>query len=103
MRIGFGPFILDSDTRQLMRDGRGVHLTPKAFDLLVALAAERPNVLSKAVLQERPAPNTFVVEANRTALALLGLVQKSEIIGPISTVLASRVTRTDGAPFEREW
>jgi DNA-binding winged helix-turn-helix (wHTH) protein len=68
MRIGFGPFILDSDTRQLMRDGREVHLTPKAFDLLVALAAERPNVLSKAVLQERLWPNTFVVEANLSNL-----------------------------------
>lgn len=46
--------------------------------------------------------SAYVVEANRAALALLGLVQKSEIIGPISTGLSSRVTRTDGAPFERE-
>jgi DNA-binding winged helix-turn-helix (wHTH) protein len=68
MRIGFGPFVLDSDTRQLMRDGRDVHLTPKAFDLLVALVSERPNVLSKAALQERLWPDTFVVEANLSNL-----------------------------------
>src|SRR5687767_12236518 len=68
MRIGFGPFVLDSDTRQLMRDGREVHLAPKAFDLLVALASERPNVVSKAALQERLWPDTFVVEANLSNL-----------------------------------
>lgn len=43
-----------------------------------------------------------IVEANRAALALLGLSQKAEILGPVSTVLAARVTRTDGAPFGLE-
>jgi len=46
--------------------------------------------------------SALVVEANRTALALLGFGQKGEILGPILTVLAARVTRTDGAPFGRE-
>jgi PAS domain S-box-containing protein len=46
--------------------------------------------------------SALIVEANRTALALFGLSQKSEILGPVSTVLAARVTRTDGAPFGRE-
>jgi DNA-binding winged helix-turn-helix (wHTH) protein len=68
VRIGFGQFILDSDTRQLTRDGREVHLAPKAFELLVALASERPNALSKAALQERLWPDTFVVEANLSNL-----------------------------------
>jgi DNA-binding winged helix-turn-helix (wHTH) protein len=68
MRIGFGPFILDSDTRQLMHAGREVHLAPKAFDLLVALASERPNALSKSALQQRLWPDTFVVEANLSNL-----------------------------------
>ncbi len=68
MRIGFGPFILDSDTRQLMRNGREVHLAPKAFELLVALASERPNALSKAALQDRLWPDSFVVEANLSNL-----------------------------------
>jgi len=66
--IQFGPFILDSDTRQLTKAGREVHLAPKAFDLLVTLALERPRVLSKSVLQHRLWPETFVVEANLSNL-----------------------------------
>jgi DNA-binding winged helix-turn-helix (wHTH) protein len=66
--IRFGPFTLDLDTRQLTRAGREIHLAPKAFDLLTALAVERPHVLSKAVLQERLWPGTFVAEANLSNL-----------------------------------
>jgi DNA-binding winged helix-turn-helix (wHTH) protein len=68
VRIGFGPFALDLDTRQLTREGRAIHLTPKAFDLLVTLACERPRVLSKRELQERLWPDTFVAEANLSNL-----------------------------------
>jgi DNA-binding winged helix-turn-helix (wHTH) protein len=64
----FGPFTLDGDTRQLTRGGCAIHLSPKAFELLAALAAERPNVLSKAVLQQRLWPDTFVAEANLSNL-----------------------------------
>lgn len=68
MRICFGSFAIDSDTRQLTRDGREIHLSPKAFELLAALAAVRPNVLSKAVLHQRLWPDTFVAEANLSNL-----------------------------------
>lgn len=68
MRIRFSPFTLDEDTRQLTKDGRDVHLSPKAFALLVALVSERPRVLSKAALQHLLWPDTFVVEANLSAL-----------------------------------
>ncbi len=68
MRICFGPFILDPDTRQLTRGGKPLHLSPKAFDLLEALALERPNVLSKATLQQRLWPDTFVTEGNLSNL-----------------------------------
>jgi len=64
VRIVFGPFILDLDTRQVTRGGREIHLTTKAFDLLGVLALDRPKVLSKAMLQERLWPATFVAEAN---------------------------------------
>ena len=64
VKIRFGPFVHDLDTRQLTRDGRAIHLSPKAFELLTTLAEERPKVLSKAVLQERLWPGTFVAEAN---------------------------------------
>jgi DNA-binding winged helix-turn-helix (wHTH) protein len=64
VRICFGPFTLDFDTRQLTRDGHERHLSPKAFELLVTLVQERPKALSKAVLQQRLWPDTFVEEAN---------------------------------------
>jgi DNA-binding winged helix-turn-helix (wHTH) protein len=67
-RIGFGPFTLDPDTRQLLRDDREIHLSPKAFELLITLAAARPKVLSKAVLQQHLWPETFVAEANLSNL-----------------------------------
>jgi DNA-binding winged helix-turn-helix (wHTH) protein len=64
VKICFGPFTLDLDTRQLTRDGDEIHLEPKAFDLLAALARERPKIISKAALQQRLWPDTFVAEAN---------------------------------------
>ena len=68
MRIVFGPFILDLDTRQVTRGSREIHFTTKAFDLLAVLALDRPKVLSKAALQERLWPATFVAEANLSNL-----------------------------------
>ena len=68
MRIRFGPFIVDFDTRQVTQGDREIHLTPKAFDLLVLLLNERPKVLSKEALQQRLWPETFVAEANLSNL-----------------------------------
>jgi DNA-binding winged helix-turn-helix (wHTH) protein len=68
VKIRFGPFLLDFDTRELIRDQRAIHISPKAFELLAALVHERPNVLSKAVLQQRLWPDTFVAEANLSNL-----------------------------------
>ena len=68
MHIRFGPFTLDLDTRQLTRDGREIHLAPKAFDLLATLAADRPRAVSKKVLMDRLWPGTFVAEANLSNL-----------------------------------
>ncbi|HEY6547570.1 MAG TPA: FHA domain-containing protein [Vicinamibacteria bacterium] len=64
MRLSFGSCVLDSETRELRREGEPVHLTPKAFDLLQALLAGRPRVLSKAELSERLWPAIHVLEAN---------------------------------------
>jgi DNA-binding winged helix-turn-helix (wHTH) protein len=68
VRITFGRFTLDVGTRQLLRDRQSVRLSPKAFELLVALVAARPRALSKAELQERLWPDTFVAEANLSNL-----------------------------------
>jgi len=64
MRLGFGPFVLDTDARELLRHGVSLHLSPKAYLLLEVLLESRPKALSKADLHERIWPKTFVVEAN---------------------------------------
>jgi Tol biopolymer transport system component/DNA-binding winged helix-turn-helix (wHTH) protein len=68
VRIRFGPFTLDLESRQLTSGGEDVHLEPKAFELLSALVLARPKALSKADLQERLWPGTFVAEANLSNL-----------------------------------
>ena len=64
----FGPFLLDSDTRQLVRDGHALSVSPKAFDLLATLIEARPRIVSKSALQQRLWPATFVAEANLSNL-----------------------------------
>ena len=64
MQVRFEAFLLDSESRELLCDGRSVPLSPKAFDLLRILVADRPKAISKSDLQERLWPATFVVEKN---------------------------------------
>jgi DNA-binding winged helix-turn-helix (wHTH) protein len=68
VKICFGPFTLDLDTRQLMQAGGEIHLEPKAFELLATLALERPKALSKADLLKRIWRDTVVEEANLSNL-----------------------------------
>src|SRR5438046_3023297 len=64
MRVRFQPFILDSDARQLLDDGKEIHLSTKAFDLLCLLLARRPNVVAKEDFLRQIWPDSHVVEAN---------------------------------------
>ena len=64
MRLQFGEFIVDSGTRQLLRGGQEIHLSPKAFDLLVVLLDHRPAVVEKDALRDRLWPGTNVVDTN---------------------------------------
>jgi DNA-binding winged helix-turn-helix (wHTH) protein len=68
LRVRFEPFTVDTDTRQLLRDGSELRLSPKAFDLLSSLIEQRPRVVSKTDLHTRLWPDTFVVEANLNVL-----------------------------------
>jgi len=68
VRARFAQFAIDSETRQLLRDGREIHLSPKAFDLLCTLIETRPKVVEKADLRARIWPNTYVVDANLNIL-----------------------------------
>jgi DNA-binding winged helix-turn-helix (wHTH) protein len=60
----FGAFVLDSQTRELLRDGVPMHLSPKAFQLLELLVANAPRAMSKNELQDTLWPGVFVIEAN---------------------------------------
>src|ERR671910_547925 len=71
MAIRFGPFLLDAARRQLFRDSANVHVTPKAFELLLLLVAAAPRVLSKRELHEQLWPGTYVSDAT-----LVGLVKE---------------------------
>lgn len=68
MRIRFGPFTVDPDTRQLLRGKVECHLSPKAFDLLWSLVERRPKVLEKTELHARLWPDTFVVDGSLNVL-----------------------------------
>jgi DNA-binding winged helix-turn-helix (wHTH) protein len=68
MNIVFGPFRLDSDTRQLLRNERPIHLSPKAFDVLQLLLERRPALVTKAQVLEHVWPGTFVEDANLTVV-----------------------------------
>ena len=68
MTLRFSEFDLSTGTRRLRRGGSAVHLTPKAFELLVALIERRPNAVSKRELHELLWPATFVADSNLAAL-----------------------------------
>ncbi|MGD9704769.1 MAG: response regulator [Acidimicrobiia bacterium] len=49
-RLDFGTLVIDVGTREVLRDGEVVQLTPKEFDLLLTLARSPRQVLSRAQL-----------------------------------------------------
>jgi DNA-binding winged helix-turn-helix (wHTH) protein len=69
MRLRFGECVLDGEARELQRDGRPVHLSPKAFDFLTLLLSTRPRAVAKAELLERLWPGTYVSDDSLSALA----------------------------------
>src|SRR5262249_20742679 len=60
----FGPFRLDAAEHLLLRDGEAIPLTPKAFDLLLALVERNGHLVEKDELLKKVWPDTFVEEAN---------------------------------------
>jgi DNA-binding winged helix-turn-helix (wHTH) protein len=74
MRLQFGEFTIDSSSRQLTSSrstppGRPVPLSPKAFDALLLLLAERPNVVTKSALLDRVWPDAAdVSDGNLTVV-----------------------------------
>lgn len=60
----FGPFRLDAQERLLQRDGVTIALTPKAFDLLLALVERHGRLVEKEELFQVVWPDTMVEESN---------------------------------------
>jgi DNA-binding winged helix-turn-helix (wHTH) protein len=70
MRLASGDWIFDSDTREVIRRGTAVSLSPKAFDLLELLIRRRPKAVSKADIHEHLWPGTHVSAANLANLVV---------------------------------
>lgn len=64
----FDQFTVDSRTRQLLSSGVEVHLSPKAFDLLLCLIENRARAMSRAELHTQLWPSTFVLDTNLASL-----------------------------------
>jgi DNA-binding winged helix-turn-helix (wHTH) protein len=68
MQLRFGELAFDYETRRLTREGRPVHLEPKAFELLELLLERRPAAVAKAAIRDRLWPRTYVSESSLTTL-----------------------------------
>jgi len=68
MKTRFGPFTLDSETRQLFRGDAEIHLSRKAFGLLSTLVAQRPKVMDKDELHAALWPDSHVDAAGLNVL-----------------------------------
>jgi DNA-binding winged helix-turn-helix (wHTH) protein len=60
----FGPYLLDSAERRLLRDGQIVPLTPKLLDLLLVLVRHSGHALSKDDLLHEVWSDAIVEENN---------------------------------------
>ncbi len=60
----FGRFRIERAERKLLRDGRLVPLTPKAFDVLVLLVENSGRIVEKDELMDRVWADTIVEESN---------------------------------------
>jgi DNA-binding winged helix-turn-helix (wHTH) protein len=64
----FAQFVLDSGARQLLRDGKEIHVSPKAFDLLRSLVENRSRAMERTELHQQLWPDTFVLDTNLASL-----------------------------------
>ena len=62
--LEFEPFRIDLDERVLMRDGKTIALSPKAFETLLVLVQHSERVVLKDDLMKSLWPDTFVEESN---------------------------------------
>jgi TolB-like protein/tetratricopeptide (TPR) repeat protein len=84
----FGRFVLDVGDRSLKRNGASIALTPKQFDLLVALVEHAGRLVDKETLLHRVWPDVSVEEGNLTKgiFTLRQLLNEGIEAAPIETV-----------------
>ena len=68
MPVRFGEFVLHPEAHWLRCQGREVHLTPRAWELLVLLVRARPRAVSKTEIKRRLWPDTHVGAGSLTVL-----------------------------------
>jgi DNA-binding winged helix-turn-helix (wHTH) protein len=68
VRVAFGDCTVDSETRELFRKEKPIHLSPKAFRLLELLLEGRPRAFAKAEIHQKIWPEAFVSEATLASL-----------------------------------
>lgn len=64
MRFTFGDFVLDCGTRQLLRGGAELHVSPKELALLKLLLRARPRAVSRTRLRAAIWPDAHVGETS---------------------------------------
>jgi serine/threonine-protein kinase len=92
----FGPYVLDVADRSLKRDGVPISLTPKQFDLLVALVESASRLVEKDVLLKKVWPDVAVEEGNLTK-GVFGLRQllEADVDSPYIETIPKRGYRFD--------
>lgn len=101
MVVHFTPFVLDQAQHRLTRGGLELHVTPKAFDLLVLLVGAAPSVVPKAEIHDRVWPGTYVSDATLVSLVkeLRRVLDDGERPSRIRTV--HRIGYAFDAPLDR--
>ena len=69
LRLRFAECVLDTEARELRREGVPRELSPKALQLLELLLSSRPRAVAKAEIHERLWPDTFVSDGSLARLA----------------------------------
>jgi DNA-binding winged helix-turn-helix (wHTH) protein len=64
MTLSFGPFVLDEEACELLRDGQPVSLQPRALELLLYLVRNCDRTVSKDELLDTLWPNVTVTDAS---------------------------------------
>jgi len=64
MQVRFEDCLFDPETHEVLRSGRAVPLSPKAFHLLEVLIRERPKAIDHRKLHAELWPGIFVTDAN---------------------------------------